>query len=158
VRSLRAGDFFWPKGGCIVANRTYATDREIKEVVGKFEGCKFALEEFTHARHLTVACWYLCTLPPEVALSRMRDGLRRFITHHERQGYHETITRFWMELLRHALLRMPPDTQVMDKINNVLEMYTNKDVLFVYYSRDRVLSEAARADWIEPDLREVAVK
>ena len=139
-----------------MANRTYATDREIEEVVGKFEGCQFALEEFTHARHLTVACWYLCTMSPEAALSRMRDGLLRFIGHHGKQGYHETITRFWMELLRSSLLQASPKAQLMDKVNNTLKRFTNKDVLFMYYSRERVMSEAAKADWVEPDLRRIA--
>ncbi len=156
MRSLRAGDFFCPKGGCSVANLTYATDHEIEEVVGKFEGCQFALEEFTHARHLTVACWYLCTLSPEAALSRMRDGLLRFIGHHGKQGYHETITRFWMELLSSSLHQTLPTTQMMDKVNNILEIYRNKEVLFTYYSRERVMSEAAKANWVEPDLRRIA--
>ena len=141
-----------------MANRTYATDREIEEVVGKFEGCQFALEEFTHARHLTVACWYLRTMSPEAALSRMRDGLLRFIGHHGKQGYHETITRFWMELLRSSLLQASPKAQLMDKVNNTLKRFTNKDVLFMYYSRERVMSEAAKADWVEPDLRRIAQK
>jgi len=153
---LARGRFFLPKGGCSVANRTYATDREIEEVVGKFEGCQFALEEFTHARHLTVAGWYLCTMSLEAALSRMRDGLLRFIGHHGKQGFHETITRFWMELLSSSLHQAPPKAQVMDKVNNIMEIYTNKDVLFTYYSRDRVMSEAAKANWVEPDLRRIA--
>lgn len=139
-----------------MANLTYATDREIEEVVGKFEGCQFALEEFTHARHLTVACWYLCTMSPEAALSRMRDGLLRFIGHHGKQGYHETITRFWLELLRSSLLQASPKAQLMDKVNNTLKRFTNKDVLFMYYSRERVMSEAAKANWVEPDLRRIA--
>ena len=139
-----------------MANQTYASDREIEEVIGKFESCEFALEEFTHARHLTVACWYLCTMPPEAALLRMRGGLLRFIGHHGKQGYHETITRFWMELLRHELLGMPIGEPVTDKVNNLVDMHRNKDVLYYYYSRERVMSEGARAEWLEPDLRKIA--
>ncbi len=73
----------------------------------RFERCDFALAEFTHARHLTVACWYLCALSREDALGRMQRGLQSFIAHHGKQGYHETITRFWMELLADYLCQLP---------------------------------------------------
>jgi hypothetical protein len=134
----------------------YQDDREIEEVVTRFERCEFALEEFTHARHLTVACWYLCTLPPDQALARMRDGLQRFITHHQKQGYHETITRFWMELLEHYLCQCPSEAALVSKVNQAIQRFASKDVLFSYYSRECVMSDAARTAWIAPDLRPIA--
>ena len=76
-------------------------------MVETFERCDFALAEFTHARHLTVACWYLCAFSREAALEHMRRGLQNFIAHHGKQGYHETITRFWMELLANYLYQCP---------------------------------------------------
>lgn len=131
----------------------YGDERAIADVVEKFEGCKFGVEEFTHARHLTVAAWYLCHLPPEEALVRMKTGLVRFIEHHGKQGYHETITRFWMEIVGKFLGSMPRDAAIIKKVNNVVERYDNKDVLFEYYLRERVLSETAKKEWVEPDLK-----
>jgi hypothetical protein len=130
----------------------YRSDSEIRDVVEMFESCSFALQEFTHARHLTVACWYLCTLPPDQALGRMRVGLQRFITHHGRQGYHETITRFWMELLGEFLRSLPEEISMVEKTSRAVEAHSNKEILFRYYSREFVMSEAARKEWIEPDL------
>jgi hypothetical protein len=69
----------------------YATDREIEEVVGKFEGCQFAWKSSRDAWHLTVACWYLCTMSPEAALSRMRRPASVYRPSRQ-AGYHETIT------------------------------------------------------------------
>jgi len=134
----------------------YQIEREIVEVVEKFEECEFALEEFTHARHLTVACWYLCTLSGDKALQRMRDGLQRFIAHHKKQGYHETITRFWMELLENYLCQCLPATSLTSKVNGAIERFAKKDVLFSYYTRELVMSDAARAAWVAPDLRPIA--
>jgi hypothetical protein len=134
----------------------YQIEREIVEVVRKFEQCEFALEEFTHARHLTVACWYLSTFPADEALQRMRDGLQRFIAHHEKQGYHETITRFWMELLENYLCQCPPEATFTSKVNGAIERFAKKDVLFSYYTRDLITSDAARAAWVAPDLRPIA--
>ena len=131
---------------------TYRDENEIRRVVERFERCDFALPEFTHARHLTVACWYLCTLSREEAMERMRRGLQAFIAHHGKQGYHETITRFWMEILAGDMRRCPHDATVPERINAALQRYCNKDLLFSYYSRDRVMSDEARTRWIEPDL------
>ena len=130
----------------------YREEREICDIVEKFESCSFALQEFTHARHVTVACWYLCTMPAEQALVRMRTGLQRFIAHHGRQGHHETMTRFWLELLGEFLRRMPGQMSVVAKINGAVAAHRNKDVLFEHYSRDRVMSEQARREWMAPDI------
>jgi hypothetical protein len=134
----------------------YQHEREIVEVVEKFERCEFALKEFTHARHLTVACWYLSICPREEALTRMRDGLQRFIAHHKKQGYHETITRFWMELLENYLSQCPPATTLTSQLNGAIERFARKDVLFAYYTRERVMSDTAKAAWVAPDLRPIA--
>jgi len=131
----------------------YQDEDAIREVVRKFERCQYAAEEFTHVRHLTVACWYLCTLPEKEALDRMREGLLRFTAHHGKHGYHETITRFWIELLADHLGHMPAGMSLTDKTNNALEHHGNKEVLFSFYSRERVMSERARRAWVEPDRR-----
>lgn len=134
----------------------YRTQHAIEEVVEKFERCDFGLEDFSHARHLTVACWYLWNSPPEVALVRMRAGLLRFIEHHGKQGYHETITRFWMELIGEFLGRGSAHDSMAHTISEVVARFGDKEVLFEYYTRELVRSERARREWIEPDLRSIA--
>jgi hypothetical protein len=131
----------------------YRSENEIREVVEKFEACGYAAEEFTHARHLTVACWYLSTVPPEAALVRMRDGLLRFTAHHGKHGYHETLTRFWMLLLEGFLAGQPPTAVLTENVNGAVEHFGKKDIVYEYYSRERVTSETARREWVEPDLQ-----
>ena len=131
----------------------YQEESEIREAVAKFERLEYGLQEFTHARHVTVASWYLCTLTREEALVRMRVGLQRFIAHHGRQGYHETITRFWIELLDEFLRRLPEEMSRVEKINRAVGGHADKGILFRYYSREFVMSEAARKEWMEPDIR-----
>ncbi len=138
-----------------MAQPTYNDEGEILAVVRRFEACDYLLEEFTHARHVTVACWYLCTNPRDEALARMREGLERFIAHHGRQGYHETITRFWMELLGNNLQKFAPGVPPLAKVNRALECYGSKDVLFSYYTCGRVMSDIAKREWVEPDLRQI---
>lgn len=134
----------------------YQNEGAIQSVVEKFESWAYAVDEFTHARHLTVACWYLSTMPPAEALVRMRTGLKRFIAYHGKKGYHETMTRFWMELLRDFLSHLPPATSLTNRTNYALECFQNKDVLYSYYTRERVMSEIAKREWVAPDLRAIA--
>jgi hypothetical protein len=100
-----------------------------------------------------VATCYLTKFPFDEALVRMRAGLQRFIAHHGKQGYHETITRFWMELISGFLNGIFPDTAVTERANEVVARYGSKEILFEYYTRERVMSEIARREWVEPDLK-----
>lgn len=135
-----------------MAEALYQDKNAIRAVVGKFERSEYRPEEFTHTRHLTVACWYLSTLSTGEALNRMREGLLRFSAHHGKHGYHETITRFWIVLLAGYLRQLPPGMSFTEKINNAVECFQNKGVLFSFYSREYVMSERARRQWVEPDL------
>ena len=125
---------------------------EIETIVHKFENCEYSPQEFTHTHHLTVAAWYLQTAPPDQALARMRRSLQRFTTHHHVRGYHETITRFWIEIVSTAIA---PESGVsaVESINRLLVRHSRKDEIFDYYSRERVLSDAAREVWFQPDLQ-----
>jgi len=114
-----------------MSNRLYLDE------VRRFERCEYALEEFRHSEHLKVAWTYLQLYGYEAAVSRMRAGLQRFSAHHNKSGYNETITVFWMRKLQqqYALdLREMP-----------------KETLFLHYTRKRVLSDQAKKQWMEPD-------
>jgi len=137
-----------------MADVVYLNEDAIQEVIRKFECCEYAPAEFTHPRHLTVGCWYLCTLAADEALNRMRERLQNFSAHHGKQGYHETITRFWIRLLDGALRQQAADATVLSRINAVVALYP-KEVLFDYYTRDRVMSDTAKREWVEPDVREI---
>lgn len=137
-----------------MADVAYLTEDAIQEVVQKFERCEYAPAEFTHSRHLTVGCWYLSTMSADEALSRMRTHLQNFSAHHGKHGYHETITRFWINLLDGALRRQREDVPVLSRVNAVVALYP-KEVLFDYYTRDRVMSDTAKREWVAPDLREI---
>ena len=131
----------------------YLHPDEIASVVHKFENCEFRNDQFTHAFHLTVAAWYLARFSPEEALDRMRAALLRFTQHHGVTGYHETITRFWLLLTANFLKQAPADSSFTDRVNELVQRFGRKDLLFDYYTRDRVMSDEARKGWVEPDLQ-----
>lgn len=125
-------------------------------VVRKFEACAYDKTEFTHDLHLTVAAWYLRTSTPSEALDRMRASLLRFTKHHNVQGYHETITRFWTLLLGESVVQGDHDRAFVELVNDLLERFADKNILFEYYTRELVMSDRARALWVEPDLKPLA--
>jgi hypothetical protein len=131
----------------------YRDEDEIKEVVRKFEACEYGLAEFPHARHLAVAAFYLASLSADEAMVRMRVGLSRFIEHHSRQGYHETITRFWMLLVDDFLEKADPGATLVQSVNELISHYADKNILFTYYTREQIACDEAKTRWVDPDLK-----
>jgi len=132
----------------------YRSEAEIEEVVRKFEACEYKPEEFVHARHLTVAAFYFLRLPGDGARERMRAGLKRFIRHHGKNGYHETITEFWLGAVgREARdLGQAREGGLVECVNRVVAELGNKELIYRFYSRERLGSAEAKAGWVEGDL------
>jgi hypothetical protein len=122
--------------------------------VEKFEKCEFGLAEFDHALHLSVGIMYLNDLAFEEAMKRMRWGLVRFSGHHGKMGFHETITRFWLLQLE-QVRRECDGMSLWETVNAAIERLGRKELLFEFYSREWVMSEDAKAGWVEPDLKEL---
>jgi len=81
--------------------------------------------------------------------------LQRFAAHHGVYGlYHETLTRFW---LRQVEQRMDRGLCLRDSVRSIQEQLNDKNLAFEYYSRERIESQEAKAEWIEPDLKPLAV-
>ena len=109
--------------------------------------------EWTHTAHLRVAWLHLARHALDEAHLRMRVGIIRLNAAHglvetEIRGYHETLTRVWLVLVRDASRRMP----CADSVSFVARPGLDRDAPLRYYSRERLFSVAARAMFIAPDL------
>ena len=133
----------------------YQHEGEIEAVVEGFELCTTAKEDFNHRNHLTVAVWYLRNSSLPDALVKMRDGLFRFLDHHGvgREKYHETLTLFWLQLVRDVISQLPPESSTVDSANAVLERLADHRLVFEHYSEERLSSVEAKSSWIPPDLK-----
>jgi hypothetical protein len=136
---------------------SYADEGEIERIVRGFESCATPPAEFTHAAHLTVAFHYLhrSRLTVPAAAKRMRAGLYRFLDHHhiDRAKYHETITIFWLKLVRNFLDGADTTLPPASLANELIELCGDTKVIFDHYSKERLSSEEARKAWVEPDLK-----
>lgn len=135
--------------------RLYESLDEIEAVVRGFECCGLPASEFTHASHLTVALWYLSRLTVPEAAAQMRAGLYRFLDQHGvGQGkYNETITLFWIKLLRKFLDEADANLSLADIANQMIASFNDSQLIFAYYSKERLFSEEAKGAWVEPDLK-----
>jgi len=133
----------------------YNSQAEIEAVVRGFESCSTGKGGFRHTDHLTVAVWYLSVTNAEQATDRIRAGLLRFLDHHRvgRGKYNETLTLFWIQLVRQTLGEIAPGASLLEKCNHVLESLQDPEITFEYYSKELLWSDEARQSWVAPDLK-----
>jgi hypothetical protein len=107
--------------------------------------------------------WHVDRFGPEEALSRLRAGIRRLNEAHGNQntptaGYHETITCAYVELLSQFAASCPDGPSLPELVARLLRSpIADREVLFRFYSRERLMSAEARATGVEPDLGPVSL-
>ncbi len=133
----------------------FESDAEVEALVRGFESCELKPELFGHAQHLAVVSYYLTRMAEEEATCLMRDGLHKYIDAHgvDRRKYHETITRFWVKIVRNFLGREDKERAFTHLLNELLKIYGDSKLIFEYYSQELISSDAARLGWVEPDLK-----
>ena len=113
-----------------------------------------SIEPFRHIDHIRMAWIYLGAQDAASAVKSIASGIRNFAEKKNATGlYHETITLFWIYVVAGARERSPAETfeEFISRNPNL----TRKEYLFEFYSRELVMSEAARTTWISPDLKSV---
>ena len=131
----------------------FRSQEDIEAVVVGFESCETPADEFNHHQHLIVATWYLNESTEDEALARMKNGLFRFLKHHGvgLDKYNETITLFWLKMVRQVESQMPAGHSVTDVANAAVDSLGNSKIIFDYFSEERLKSAEAKASWVEPD-------
>lgn len=133
---------------------------EIESLIKRFESTTLPKSEWTHEAHLAIAVWY-CQLHE---LKGALPIVRKRITEHnssvgtpntDTEGYHETITRFWLVVAQDFLTKDTMSTPY-EAINAfIASSFSKSDYPLQYYSRDVLFSVKARHEWIGPDLKEI---
>lgn len=136
----------------------YRTAEEIETLVREFDSCALARERWTHAAHLTVALWYLLHHDFDDAVPLVRDRIKRYNLAHgvrptREGGYHETLTLFWLRVVRRFLDANYKEACSLLTLANELVESADRNLPLEYYSRERLFSWEARAAWAEPDLK-----
>ena len=128
------------------------TDGQIEAMIRRFEDGSLPRSEWTHARHLVMALWYLRHHGRDVATRLIRSGIQRYNERHGNPtGYHETITLAWVAVIEWFLGERDRSLPVSSLAEELLEECGDKDYLPRFYSRERLFSDEARASWVRPD-------
>ena len=140
-------------------DRPYAGDDELEELVSGFEDGTLPKPRWTHRAHLAVgwstatACrrrWHWTLLRERIRRYNVASGGENTST----AGYHETITRFYIYIVRRFIAEDQdggrPGRSGANRLTSGMETAVCPDA---YYSEARLFSEEARARWIDPDLR-----
>ncbi len=137
----------------------YETENEILDVVRSFENGTISRGRWKHAEHLTVAFYYVKNSSSLTeATDKTRVGISNLLNSfgvdlENEMPYHETMTRFWMEFVD-DFTKAQNGYSVVETTNLVLENFADKDLPLKFYSRELLFSDAARKDFIKPDLKE----
>lgn len=120
--------------------------------------CTLPRVEWTHEAHLA-ATTYLLLKHPEIDLEKELPGLiRRYNesvggVNSDSEGYHETITRVFLHGIRLFLSEADLDDPLHEVVNQLLlSPMGRRDWPFRFYSRDHLLSTAARRAFVSPDV------
>jgi 4-hydroxy-tetrahydrodipicolinate synthase len=133
------------------------SDDDLARLAARFTAREVPAAEWTHTAHLMTGAWHVFHLGPDRALPAMRDGIRRLNQTHgtpetPTRGYHETITRAYVELLGSFLGRFSQQTPLATRVAALLaHPLAARDALLGFYARERLMSAEARAAWLEPD-------
>lgn len=135
----------------------FTSTAEIDALLTAFAAAEIPPQAWNHRNHLTFAADVVhATADFAIALTTIRAGILRYnaargIVTTEAAGYHETVTRFWTRKIV-DLLRSDHEGR-LGFINRVLAELGDGRIVFDYYVKDTLMSPAARAAYVAPDLR-----
>jgi hypothetical protein len=137
--------------------RLYGTDAEVRRIAAGLLSRTLPRAEWTHEAHLAAVC-VLILGHPKIFLEQELPGIISGYNvavggvNDSSQGYHETLTQFWIANAR-AFLVGQPDGTLVDRINSFIASPAGRrDAPLRHFSRDRLFSVEARLGLVEPDI------
>jgi hypothetical protein len=130
----------------------------------KFEDCTYPLDDFHHREHVKVAYLYLRRHSLAGAIDRIRGSIKKYNAAHSDpaapevvdRGYHETMTLAWMRLVHFTLCEYGP-ADTADLFYEAHPQLWQMKVMRFFYSRNRIMSFAAKKNFAEPDISPLPV-
>lgn len=126
--------------------------------LAQLEAGTWPLDAWHHRQHIKAA--YLYLLQSDFDVEQATDAMRTCIQAYNAaqqvpetagSGYHETVTQAWMQLVAFTLLEYGPCGDSDEFVDRHSQLLSNRALLF-FYTRDRIMSPAARRRFVEPDL------
>lgn len=111
----------------------WTTREEIAEFINAFETCTLLRATWTHQAHLTVAVWYVSNHSLPDATTSIRNGIQRYneaggVMTTDTSGYPETITLFFIRVVKQYLAKQPAGRLLVDLANGFIEQYGDRNL------------------------------
>jgi hypothetical protein len=141
----------------------YYSEQQLTETVQGFLDRTLDKSKWTHDAHIVTAIWHLMKFDKDDALCRLRSGIISYNLslggeNTGQSGYHETITIFWWEVIAQFLLQQGGHSFIDASIEFLRSPMADKNYPFSFYTKEKLLSPAARAKFMKPDLKEINIK
>src|SRR5882724_11929781 len=113
-----------------------------QQFISAFEQGTLPLANWNHTAHVAMAAWYLQTLPESEVVERVRQNIRHYndcsgVPNTPDRGYHETLTIFWLNVIREFLAGESSLAEPLDGVRRtVAEFGVRRDLFRRYYSFD----------------------
>jgi hypothetical protein len=110
-------------------------------------------DESPHRAHLRLAWTLLRRDGFEAGALAVADALRTIAARHGAAAkYHETLTAFWIRIVSHAM-RREPAARSLEELLERFPLLADPSLPRRHWSGETLAGDAARARWVEPDLR-----
>lgn len=132
---------------------SYTDIAELAELAERHAACTLPYVNWTHRAHLALALFYLKQLSLDEAIAKIRNNIKAYnLKCGDGKGYHETITVLFMNKIHNYLQQ---DHKFLAIENELAELVNTCTVewLYNYYSKERLWSDQARHNWLDPDLK-----
>ncbi|HKE08550.1 MAG TPA: flavin reductase family protein [Candidatus Acidoferrum sp.] len=147
---------YWRRGlhRCRPQYDFVAARERFEEFLAAWVGGTLPKKEWTHASHVAIGAFYAVRYPGE-AFEKTKQGIIRYneavgTENSATSGYHETLTRFWANVLAKFAIGF---TDAWETAREAVERFgEERDLHHLYYSFDVVRSTEARRSWVPPDL------
>jgi hypothetical protein len=122
------------------------------EFLRAFFTAELANSDFHHRDHLRLAWLSVRRHDPVEAENTIAEGIQHFAAVHGHAArYHDTMTRFWVRLVGHAVSNRP-EIEDFDTFLAAYPMLLDPGLPFRHWRREAMFTPEARAHWCKPDL------
>ncbi len=122
------------------------------EFLRAFFSAELANSDFHHRDHLRLAWLMVRRQGAAEAETRVADGIQHFAAMHGHAArYHDTMTRFWVRLVGHAVAERP-EIEDFEAFLAAFPMLLDPTLPFRHWRREAMFAPEARAEWRKPDL------
>lgn len=139
------------------------SEHEIENIYSGFKNKSLPKVEWTHKAHIIVGACFLLDHSLEETVPLIREGIKEYNVasggvNNDIDGYHETITMFWIIKINEFIKNASPINSREKLINELIdENFIQRNLPFDYFSEGLICSVLARHNWVNPNLKDLAV-